>query len=132
MARFLLAPPLVGLARITGLNEKKGLVQLSSAAGTAVILRRISQEVVAHCTRVAFEILLINVLHGGCLKCGSNVSRRLMGGNVEPMMLPLVFDHWLVKRAVYCDDESEAEATELGSMYDQGHRHSLPPLLTRL
>ena len=73
LAKFLLAPPLGGFGRMVGANVKR-LFQLFSVAGSAMILRRVSQNAVAHCARAALGILLINVFDCGCSICDPDES----------------------------------------------------------
>ena len=54
LARFLLLPPLGGLARIFGANESRR-AQLSRLLESVEILVRMSQNAVAHCARAALK-----------------------------------------------------------------------------
>ena len=81
--RFIVAPPLAGLASIAGAKEKR-LSHASRSVGLDIILWRILRRTAAHVARAALGTLVMSGVQGGC--CVWRMARlgcHLAAGSLE-------------------------------------------------
>ena len=77
--KFLLAPPLAGLAKIVGANDRR-LSHDFMLFGSVTMQTRMFSKVLAQMAHVAFGILVMSGVHGGCFRtwlCSSSAASLL-------------------------------------------------------